>query len=170
MKKYKDYIIIIIILSLIFISILVITSFNKEDNSIDTKKVTYKLENDYNNFFTVNGCITKYVEYLSKKNTTKLLQVLDKEYVKNNNINIDNIYSILPNLEEGMYSFTSKMMYKDDGNTIVNYYVYGYLNKEIIDSVLNKEDNYYMVKLDKNNMVYSIKPITISEFNEVKNG
>lgn len=170
MKKYKDYIIIIIILSLIFISILVITSFNKEDNSIDTKKVTYKLENDYNNFFTVNGCITKYVEYLSKKNTTKLLQVLDKEYVKNNNINIDNIYSILPNLEEGMYSFTSKMMYKDDGNTIVNYYVYGYLNKEIIDSVLNKEDNYYMVKLDKNNMVYSIKPITISEFNEAKNG
>lgn len=170
MKKYKDYIIIIIILSLIFISILVLTSFNKEDNSIDTKKVTYKLENDYNNFFTVNGCITKYVEYLSKKNTTKLLEVLDKEYVKNNNINIDNIYSILPNLEEGMYSFTSKMMYKDDGNTIVNYYVYGYLNKEIIDSVLNKEDNYYMVKLDKNNMVYSIKPITISEFNEVKNG
>lgn len=170
MKKYKDYIIIIIILSLIFISILVLTSFNKEDNSIDTKKVTYKLENDYNNFFTVNGCITKYVEYLSKKDTTKLLQVLDKEYVKNNNINIDNIYSILPNLEEGMYSFTSKMMYKDDGDTIVNYYVYGYLNKEIMDSVLNKEDNYYMVKLDKNNMVYSIKPITISEFNEVKNG
>lgn len=170
MKKYKDYIIIIIILSLIFISILVLTSFNKEDNSIDTKKVTYKLENDYNNFFTVNGCITKYVEYLSKKDTTKLLEVLDKEYVKNNNINIDNIYSILPNLEEGMYSFTSKMMYKDDGDTVVNYYVYGYLNKEIINSVLNKEDNYYMVKLDKNNMVYSIKPITISEFNEVKNG
>lgn len=170
MKKYKDYIIIIIILSLIFISILVLTRFNKEDNSIDTKKVTYKLENDYNNFFTVNGCITKYVEYLSKKDTTKLLQVLDKEYVKNNNINIDNIYSILPNLEEGMYSFNSKMMYKDDGDTIVNYYVYGYLNKEIMDSVLNKEDNYYMVKLDKNNMVYSIKPITISEFNEVKNG
>lgn len=170
MKKYKDYIIIIIILSLIFISILVLTSFNKEDNSIDTKKVTYKLENDYNNFFTVNGCITKYVEYLSKKDTTKLLQVLDKEYVKNNNINIDNIYSILPNLEEGMYSFNSKMMYRDNGDTIVNYYVYGYLNKEIMDSVLNKEDKYYMVKLDKNNMVYSIKPITISEFNEVKNG
>lgn len=170
MKKYKDYIIIIIILSLIFISILVLTSFNKEDNSIDTKKVTYKLENDYNNFFTVNGCITKYVEYLSKKDTTNLLEVLDKEYVTANNINIDNIYSILPNLEEGMYSFNSKMMYRDNGDTVVNYYVYGYLNKEIMDSVLNKEDNYYMVKLDKNNMVYSIKPITISEFNEVKNG
>lgn len=170
MKKYKDYIIIIIILSLIFISILVLTSSNKDERNNDTKKITYKLENDYNNFFTVNGCITKYVEYLSKKDTTKLIQVLDENYVSNNNINTDNIYSILPNLEDGIYSFNSKMMYKDDGDTVVNYYVYGYLYKEIMDSVLNKEDNYYIVKLDKNNMVYSIKPITVNEFNEVKNG
>lgn len=167
-KKYKDYIVIIIILSLIFISILVLSKLNDDVVEIDDE-ITYKLESDYSSFFTVNSCIIKYVQYLSKKDTDSLLQVIDKEYLNNNGINRDNIYNYIDNLD-GTYSFSSKKMYKSNTENIIKYYVYGYLKKETIDGVLDIKDTYFVVKLDEDNLTFSIMPSNNTQFSEVENG
>lgn len=168
MKKYKDYIIIITILFLIFISITVLSNLNKSDKKI-INEITYQIETNYSNFFTVNSCITKYVEYLSKKDTDSLLEVIDKNYINSNNINKTNLYNYVDDIS-GIYSFTSKKMYKSDNEKIIKYYVFGYLKEENIDGIVGVEDKYFILNLDEDNLTFSIIPSNKSEFSEVENG
>lgn len=170
MRKYKDYIIIIIILSLIVISLTVLSSLNKDkQNDNNQILINYKVEEDYSKFFTVNSCIYKYIEYLTKKDTTNILKVLNEDYVKNNNINNSNLYNYLDNLN-GIYTFSAKKMYKDDTDDLVKYYVYGYLVKETINGSADKTEKYFILNLDENNLTFDIMPSDSKTFSEVENG
>ena len=170
MKKYKDYIIIIIILSLIVISLTVLSKLNKDDEKNNTEiLIKYKLEEDYSKFFTVNSCIYKYIEYLTKKDTTNILKVLNEEYVINNGINDTNLYNYMDNLE-GIYTFNSKKMYKDDTKDITKYYIYVYLIKETINGSTDKKEKYFILNLDENNLTFDIMPSDSKIFSEVENG
>lgn len=169
MKKYKDYIIIIVILSLIFISIIVLNKLDDEKNMNFQQKSNYILETNYSKFFTVNSCISKYISYLEKKDTNSLLEILDKDYVKNNNINKDNLYNFVDNID-GSYSFVSRKMFRCDKQNLLKYYVYGFLNKETIDGVINKKEQYYILTLDEENYTFSIIPSSFSQYMEVQNG
>ncbi len=169
MKKHKDLIVIIIILSLIFISIIVLSNIDKESNknNNDVLKEEYILENDYSNFFSVNSCINKYYGYLNSRDTNSLLKILNSSYIENNNINSSNIYTVLGEYEN-IVTFTSKGMYKTKNTN--KYYVYGYLTEDLIDEIGNKMDAYFEVDIDFNNNIFSLMPITQSMYNEVKNG
>ena len=170
MRKYKDYIIIIIILSLIVISLTVLSSLNKDkQNDNNQILINYKVEEDYSKFFTVNSCIYKYIEYLTKKDTTNILKVLNEDYVKNNNINNSNLYNYLDNLN-GIYTFSAKKMYKDDTDDLVKYYVYGYLVKETINGSADKTEKYFILNLVEHHLTFDIMPSDSKTFSEVENG
>ena len=163
MKKYEKYIIIICLLLLFLLLLMFLKNNNKE---ISVEKEKYYIESDYSKFFTVNSCIYRYIEYLSSKDTSAILEVLDYSYIVENNINENNLYNYVPNLE-GMYSFSSKQMYRIDLDNYAEYYVFGYLIKDSISGNNTKEKQYYTVRLDKDNMTFSIRGISENEYLEV---
>ena len=170
MKKKNNNYILLIIIAVILICVLGLWYISDNKDNEDNKSINYSIVNDYSDFFTVNSCIYRYIQYLSSKDTDKLLKVLNQEFIDNNNVTKDNIYSILTELD-GEYSFSSKKMYV---GTIKDkyyvYYVYGVLLKEEIEGIDSKVDKYFKVYYDKSENVFSIYPIDINDFNEVDNG
>ena len=56
------------------------------------------LVDDYNRFYTVSSCVSKYLNYLATNNTEKLLVLLSNEYKTKNNITESNIYTFIPKI------------------------------------------------------------------------
>ena len=164
MKKYKDYIVIIVILLLIFVSISVLFNIDKKRDNVD--KNVYVIEQDYSNFFTVNSCINKYIQFLVSKDTNSLLKVIDKKYITDNNLNESNVINSLGELN-GIYNFLSKEMYKQNKDDIEEYYVKGILQEEGMESILSTTEQYYKLYLYEKNMTYSITPISANKYREV---
>lgn len=165
MKKNKDYTLLIII-CVILICILGLLFLNKdeEDNVQDIPQ--YKLVNDYSDFFTVSSCVSKYITYLSNKNTDDLIKILDDEFVLENGINSNNVYNYVNKLS-GNYTFKAKKMYYQvDDEKVIKYYVYGYLIEETINGIGTKQDYYLIVNLDTENQLFSVVPYNGELFKE----
>lgn len=172
MNKKNNYFVLIII-CIILLSLVGIMFFNRRanDEMIDdtVKNPDYKLLDDYSRFFTVESCVYKYINLILRDSREDLLKVLDEDYVNKNNINQDNIYNYIEKLD-GVYSFKAKKIYYENiDNNFIKYYVYGYLVKETMDEIVDKQDNYYIVSIDKKNSLFSISPYDGSMFKEVNN-
>ena len=159
-KKEINICLIIIPIIVVTISFIVFNSKNNNNvnNNSNNNEINYQLVKDYNRFFTINSCVYKYINYLSTNSTNKILNVLDNEYKKQNNINDNNLYNFVQKLN-GNYSFTAKKIYlENNNNNIKKYYVYGYLTEETINGPGNKFDYYIIVNLDLENNLFSIIP------------
>ena len=167
----KKYLMIFIFILLFAFSMLLYNSrFNnkKEEEVIEKNKV--ELLNDYSRFFTINSCIYRYITYLQSKNIDSVVKVLDEEFKANNNINNDNVFDKVENLN-GNYSFVSKKIYYEELDEYnFKYYVYGYIVEDIMDDYGKKFDRYYIVNFDTNKNVFSITPYNETDFKEVTNG
>lgn len=139
--------------------------FNKNNkNNIDTE--TIELVKDNNKFFTVAGCIDKYLINLSSDNTENVLILLDEMYKKNNNINSNNLYSFIKKIDN-YYGFITKKMYvQRESKSKYKYYVYGLIEKGIEDSYKNYDDYYVIVTLDESNLTFSVQPYDGEMFNK----
>lgn len=169
MEKKKDYTLLIIIcVILLCIVVLLFLNNDSNNNNILSEGPKYKLVDDYSRFFTVDSCVYKYVTYLNGNKTDELIKILDEEYIKNNNIDSNNVYNYVNKLS-GNYSFKSKKIYYQVGNEkVVKYFVYGYLIEETIDGIGEKQDYYVIVNLDLENQLFSIAPYDGEMFKEVK--
>lgn len=169
MEKKKDYTLLIIIcVILLCIVVLLFLNNDSTNSNILNEEPKYKLVEDYSRFFTVNSCVYKYITYLNGNKTDELLKILDEEYIKNNNINSNNVYNFINKLN-GNYTFKSKKIYYEVNNEkVIKYFVYGYLIEETIDGLGSKKDYYVIVNLDLENQLFSITPYDGSLFKEVK--
>lgn len=122
------------------------------------------LVDDYNRFYTVSSCVSKYLNYLAANNTEKLLVLLSNEYKTENNITESNIYTFIPKIT-GNRNFSPKKMYQQRLNqTIYKYYVYGTIEKDSLNTSSSKEDYYIIVILDESTMTFAIEPYDGSMF------
>lgn len=122
------------------------------------------LVDDYNRFYTVSSCVSKYLNYLTTNNTEKLLVLLSNEYKTKNNITESNIYTYIPKIT-GNRNFSPKKMYQQRLNqTIYKYYVYGTIEKDSLNTSSSKEDYYIIVILDESTMTFAIEPYDGSMF------
>lgn len=173
-KKNKNLVLTLILVMLMFAGIALYNYRNQSEQKVETDEVkeNYILLKDYSRFFTVNSCIYKYVQYLQKEDFDSLLKVLDEDYVSSTGINRNNVYSFLPDLSDGIYNYVSKKMYYEQINdNLIVYYVYGYIEKSVLDSVGIKEYHNYEVILDTKNETFSIAPYNGNLFDEeVTNG
>ena len=101
--------------------------FNKPKDETDNK-IDVVLVNDYNRFYTVSSCVTKYLNTLSSNNVENILTILDKNYKEKNNITEDNIYNYINKVDD-VYSFSPRKMYYKETNNYVrkilrNYKIY----------------------------------------------
>ena len=170
MKKNNIYI--YIIFGLLIVLLLFVTNFynnknNKEDTIQKTEKNKIKILSNYDEFFTINSCVYKYISYLQSKDYNSVLKILNSDYKKNNNITESNIENFVENLD-GKYSFsTKKIYYEVIDNNYTRYYVYGYLSKDMIDVYGEKEDRYYIILFDTKNQLFSLTPYNEVGFKEV---
>ncbi len=128
----------------------------KAEEKIDTE--TISVVNDASRFFTVTSCVSKYINYLSIKDTDNLLILLSNQYQKENEINAENIYNYIGTID-GTNTFNGKkIMQQRISKSIYKYYVYGFIQKELMDSISPKQDFYAIIILDEENMTFSVEP------------
>jgi len=166
-KRYK--LIIAFIFLCLFCFLIYNLRFNKKEEKVVKNESKINLLTDYSRFFTVNSCVYKYITYLQTNNVDSILKVLDTKYKESLNINENNVFEYVENLN-GNYSFVTKKIYYeqiDDYN--FRYYIYGYLIEDLIDGSGKKSDRYYIVLFDTNKNIFSIKPYNEIDFKEVTN-
>ena len=166
MNNKKDNYIISIIIIILLISISVVLYYKNDEEHNAKEETNIVLLKDYSRFFTVNSCIYKYISYLSSDSISDIINILDENFVKSNNINENNLHDYIPKLS-GSYTFKSKRVYYEEINkNFITYYVYGVLIEEFIDYEQLKEEQYYIVNMDLKNQTFSITPYDGSIFKE----
>lgn len=132
--------------------------FEKSDDQEKIDTTTISVLNDSNRFFTVSSCVSKYINYLSVQDTNNLLVLLSKEYQEKEVINSDNLYEKI-GIINGTNSFMGKKIFEQRlSKNTYKYYVYGFIQEELMDSMSAKKDYYLIVILDEENMTFSIEP------------
>lgn len=157
MKNKKNVILIILLAILIGILIYVISSNkNIEDNNTTIESYKYDLVRDYSTFFTIEGCANKYFNYLSLNDNTNLEKIYDKEYTSKNIIN---------NYVGKNISIRVNEMYVSN-NT---YFLKGNMYEELKNKVNKLNEEYLIIKVDKEFKLFSVIPISIEEYKEAVN-
>lgn len=156
-KLKKIWLFSIFIIIVLFAVYIINLNDDNFSNEVEHKE-NYSIVNDYNSFYTVNSCIYRYLTYLQSNSTNSLMNLLDEDFIKNNNINEGNVLNYLTKYE-GNLNFNSRKMYEEKVNSnITKYYVYGYVEKDIMDSFPEQNEAYFIVKLDKKNEIFTIMP------------
>ncbi len=161
-KSKNNLILIIIFVILVGVLIYIISTSKKENNNVineTTKPYIYDKVNDYSEFFTIENCVNKYYNYLSLNDRDSLSKILDQEYLTNK----DNI------LENNNNKYIGKninirlngMYYHDNV-----YYVKGTIYEELKNKVNKLDDEYLIIKIDKDFKLFSITPIDKVKYNE----
>lgn len=154
----------IIFLCVLFINI---RHFTKEK----TENITTPGTNYINNrsrYYTVKNAINKYYSYKNAKDYDAVLKILSEDYIKNNHIDKETITTYIGESSSYLTFDTGIMCLKSAKNGVYTYVVEG------VDVIMNtgeeKYPNYYEVTLDGNTFLFSIMPITESDFGGVCNG
>jgi len=109
-------------------------------------------------YFTVQEIVNKYLNILYSRNENELINILDKNYIENNNIgNIQNY--------ENSQQFVAKEIYYRVDNNISTYFVYGTIEEQIMDEKMPEYEFNITVIVDYNTNAFSIIPKEISNIN-----
>lgn len=137
-----------------------------------------------NSFYTVAKCISAYLDKINIENSSyygadengnrvkiiddsdiaqMIIGILDSQYIRNNNINQNNVYSFVERVTTKEI-FTPLKMSILPGKTIEKYAVYG-----ITQDMSNKfiRELYIIVNLDVRNYTYSIEPILNENYKDI---
>ena len=157
-ERNKKILAIVLVIAVLFLGIYKLF-FEKnmvEEEKIDTK--TISVVKDNSRFFTVTSCVSKYINYLSTHDTENLLVLLDNSFKEENSIDSNNLYNYI-NPITGINTFTGKKMFEQRlSKTAYKYYVYGYIQQELMDTISPKQDYYLIIILDEENMTFSVEP------------
>lgn len=153
--KNQKIALILLGIGLVIVLIIKIVSFYNNKETIDN---SIKIVTDQNKFFEVSSCIDKYITYSQTDDYDSLFNILNKEYVEQNNISKENIFNYIRKFDSNDIFSSRKMYYQQLDNSIYKYYVYGTYRQELIDGVGQSQDYYFIVYLYTNNMTFSIEP------------
>lgn len=188
--KNKKWLLLVLFIILIFIIIIYVINHKEKNENVEDKNFKQieqkNLEpvKNHNLFFAVQTCVEKYLTYVANENKDEILMVLDEEYIKDNNINKNNVLEKINN-NDILLNFHAEEMYFEEINDDINkYYVSGYQEATVDNDYEDDSQElfteteashisqymYFEVKLDFENMIFSIKPIENGGiFNEKSN-
>ena len=169
MKKLeiKDYIIygVLFLIVIAFIISFGVTHKKKVDDN-KTSNDSYIILNNASRFFTMEGCVNKYITALSNKDINSLLKLLDNDYIKDNKITNENVLNIIKPLD-GIYNFKAKKIYYEKINSkYTKYYIYGLIQKDALDTYDLGTDYYVVLIVDNNKDIFHVVPYDGELFKE----
>lgn len=157
-KEEKKVLTIWCIISLIVFSLLFLFGIKK----VTKEEKKYELVRDYNRFYTVNTVLNKYYLYLNGNEYNKVLNMINENYKKNNNIDVNNLKDKLEINEEKVSFNSYYMCSKETSDDVYSYYIKGHINN--INSGKYIKDVYYKVVLNSKNLLFDIAPIDENQF------
>ena len=169
MKNSIKIAIIILIILIFLISILIlifnknisnknieeenVEKINEEEFNISVDKNISKVTQE-NEFFNVSNCVQLYIDYLNDENYEAIYKVLDKNYIKYNNITVESLNGNIKKSDNNKF-IPTKMNKQERDLDISIYFVYG---KTVNDSYKNEEEKSYTVVIDYAQDLFSIIP------------
>lgn len=157
---------IIILLAVILIAIFTPVEKKEQEETITATNSNKVI--DRSRYYTVKNAITKYYSYINMHDYESVLQILDESYIKDNNLNKDNVKSFLA-ITDVSTSYQSKIMcLKDIKDGVYSFVIEGEEISANTGSFISEK--YYQVVLDGNALAFSLKPIDKIFYDEVCNG
>lgn len=91
-------------------------------------------------YFTIKGCVDKYIEYIEEADSEAVYNLLDTEYIKNNKITQENV---LKKVKESKLNvnYRIKKMHQITGVKYGTYYVKGNIDNTAVYLIVNVDDN-----------------------------
>lgn len=162
----KTYIIIAIGV-LTVLGTIIINKIKNDNTTNESTKTNIKLVENYSDFFTANGCATKYINYLTSENKDALIKVLNESYIDKNKITSENVLTKLDNFAGRSLTFSASKMYEEKISKKVNkYYLKGVLYEDSIDGSTKVGDYYLIVTIDNIQKLFDITPYDGKIFKE----
>ena len=177
MKKIKYIIIIILILLVIIIGTIITFRLNvpkrkNENNNYideeaeivtdDSEKKTVSPINNYTEAFIISECMQRYIYKLSTGE--KAVDMLDREFVKQNSITAENVFTKIENIDQYNDFYIKKIYKRKYDNNIKQYYISGRIASTIgaTNGLSEKEKKimYFSIILDKSNKTFAVIPYT----------
>lgn len=174
--KYKKLVItMMIILCILIIATIVILVYSK-NNSKENKELELQEQSyiDFLNnpglvtnglkpeelkteatFFTIDGCIDKYLQYVNENNNKAVYNLLADQYIEDNGIKEENALESIPKYTN-IDKYKTKLVYVITG---VNYSIY-YVKGSLVE-----EEVYFVVNMDSKNNAFAIIPSDSKYFN-----
>lgn len=166
MKKIeKIEIVICIILVLVFGGTTIYSNLAKKEAEANRIDNTVTALNDINRYLTIDSSVSKYISYVSSKNNDYTYQVLDKNYLEDNNITTVNLFNKIVSYDLN-YRGNAKEIYQvSTYQNIYKYYIKEQISNETLDTLEFIRYDYFCVTLDENNLTFAIMPITEDDYN-----
>lgn len=156
---------------IIFVIIIVILGviFGNKEEEVSSEYEDIQLLDDVNYFFSVESSINKVSEYVVDNNSNYLYGILNKKYVSDNNISVDNV------LEKfSKYSYTSfdvDDIYVISNNFLYKFFIKADVRNDSYEGDVGVIETIYMVlNYDNDNIVFDISLISIDDYNNYING
>jgi len=182
-------IILIILIIITGISLIIILNINENNinNTIEDPAIldiSSKFENviDYSNYSTISTLINAYFSNIALKDSEVVYNLLSQDYIAENNITPDNIFSTIKTQVSNSPICLIDNMYMSNDYNYPAYLAKGKVldikyqendgNRMLIEQKIeniNSLDYYILVKLDNVDMTYSIQELDEAEFNEIFN-
>lgn len=166
MNKIKVCIIALLLICVIlFISILTIKIYNKEKIESELEEeggeiiATLKKQQSPNIYFSVEKYLQQYFSQIAKEEYEKIYYVLNEDYIKDNEITIENVSNKITRISDFNNFDVDEMYVKEDENMYSNY-VKGTL-------IYQKQRYTWYGLVEVNNSSYSIYPISENDYNDI---
>jgi len=130
-------------------------------DKVDVKRQDISTVKNRTDFFTVQSIVNKYLNIIVSGDQNKLRDILDKEYLQNNDINMIQSYN-------NIQLFTAEKIYYRVENNISTYFVYGIIEEDIMDEKMPENEFNITVVVDYNNNTFSIIPKEIENIDTYK--
>ncbi len=155
----------------ILLAVIIIAIFTPVEKKEQEENITATNSNkiiDRSRYYTVKNAITKYYSYINMHDYESVLQILDESYIRDNDLNKENIKKVLPQSDLSI-SYQSRIMcLKDIKDGVYSFSVEGEEISANTGSLINEK--YYEIVLDGNTSAFSLKPIDKTIYEEVCNG
>lgn len=176
MKKLIKYMMIVFTIIIILIVILLILTKNDNNNEnginkeekIDSNAFEIKPEEELKQVksielvFNIKNCIQNYIDYINDDNYDAVMKVLDKNYIKNNNITKDNIKQESSKFLKSIF-WISDVYQKELTNEQKVYFIEGkIINSNTYEYV---EKLKFTVIIDEVNQAFAVIPEIINDEN-----
>lgn len=189
MKLKKIVIILIVLIIIIAIILVIISNINRNniDNNVEEPAVLdinteFEIVMEYNNYDTISTIVNAYFSNIGLKDSEVIYNLLSQDYITENNITQDNIFSIIKTeivnnptgLIDNMYISNDYTypVYLVNGKVLDITYQENEANRMLVEQEIeniNSLDYYILVNIDNVDMTYSIQELDESEFNEIFN-
>lgn len=166
-KNDKVKFIIVGLFMLLIIAVIIGTvTINKYNKTpVLNPNLNLTLVNDYSTFFAIANDANNYIRLVGEKNNKAVYDLLNSEYIDNENITSKNIFDKVETVEEDAYLKVSDVYFQNVSDSVL-YYIDGALMKSGYeeDTILNNNFGMYVL-IDYNTDSYSVIPKLLEENN-----